>query len=96
MVLTVAQTTVFFEHNDQMGIPNATVLQLQLEGISTVDDLSDFDKDTLQQVADNLRRPGGRVQDSTPVAVMGATIPTPPFVFGAKLQKRILAACDIV
>ena len=87
MVLTAAQTTAFFEQGDQMGIPHATVLQLWREGIDSVDDLSDFDKDTLQQVADNLRRPGGRIQDPTPGAVVGATIPTPPFVFGAKSQK---------
>jgi hypothetical protein len=29
MVLTVAQTTAFFESADQMSIPNATVIQLQ-------------------------------------------------------------------
>jgi hypothetical protein len=87
MVLTGAQMTSFFESNDQMGIPHSTVLQLQDEGISTVDDLSDFDKDTLKQVADNLRHPGGRIQDPTPGAVVGATIPTPPFVFGAMSQK---------
>ena len=96
MVLTAAQTTAFFENGDQMGIPNATVMQLQNEGISSVDDLIDFDKDTLQQVADNLCCPGGRIQDPTPGAALGATIPTPPFVFGAKSQKRLLAACDIV
>jgi hypothetical protein len=96
MVLTGAQTTAFFEALDQMSIPNATVMQLQNEGISNVDDLIDFDKDTLQQVADNLRRPGGRIQDPTPGAAEGATIPTPPFVFGAKSQKRLLAACNIV
>jgi hypothetical protein len=44
MVLTVAQTTVFFEAADQMSIPNATVMQLQNEGISSVNDLIDFDK----------------------------------------------------
>jgi hypothetical protein len=96
MVLTNAQMTVFFEGNNQMGIPNDTVIQLQAEGITTVDDLVDFDKDTLQQVAGSLRRPGGRVPDPTPGAAAGATIPTPPFVFGAKSQKRLLAACDIV
>ena len=57
MVLTAAQTTVFFENADQMAIPNATVLQLVAEGINTVDDLSEFDKDTIQQIASNLRRP---------------------------------------
>jgi hypothetical protein len=55
MVLTAAQTAAFFEHNDQMGIPDLMVIQLQNEGILTVQELNDFYKDTLQQVADNLR-----------------------------------------
>ena len=33
--------------NNQMGILHATILQFQLEGISGVDDLADFDKDSL-------------------------------------------------
>jgi hypothetical protein len=67
-----------------------TVVQLQNEGISTVDEPNDFDKDTLQQVA--------RTTYETPTtgAVMGTTISTPPFVFGAKYQKRLLAASEIV
>jgi hypothetical protein len=96
MVLTNAHTTAFFEAAAQMGIPRATVVQLVNEGISTVDDLSEFDRDSLQQVADNLRRPGGRIPDPTVGAIAGATIPTPPFVFGAKSQQRLLVACDIV
>ena len=79
-----------------MAIPAATRIQLQEEGIDTVNDLVDFDKDTLKQVADNLRRPGGRVPDPDPGAAAGATIPTPLFVFGAKSQMRLLAACDLV
>ena len=54
MVLTAAQTTAFFENNDQMGIPHATVIQLQQEGIDTIDDSADFDKDSLVQLAANL------------------------------------------
>ena len=96
MVLTAAQTTAFFEDAGQMGIPHATVVQLAHEGIETVDDLADFDKDSLQQVADNLRRPGGRVPDPDPNAQQGATIPTPSFVFGAKSHKRLLVGCDLV
>ena len=96
MVLTNAQTVVFFESAQQMSIPHTTVIQLQNEGISTVDDLSDFDKDTLQQVADNLHCPGGRIPDPTIGAAVGATIATPPFIFGAKSQKCLLSACDIV
>ena len=93
MVFTAAQTQAFFEDADQMGIPHATVQQLQNEGITAVDDLAEFDKDSLQQLADNLRRPGGRVPDPNDP---NATIPTPPFVFGAKSQKRLLVACDLV
>ena len=96
MVLTANQTTAFFENADQMALPRATVLHLQTEGILAVADLSDFDKDTLTQIAENLRRPGGRVPDPSPLAAVGATIPTPPFIFGAKSQMRLKVACDLV
>ena len=96
MVLTVAQMNTFFEHANQMGIPHTTVIQLCAEGIEAVTDLADFDKDSLQQLADNLRRPGGRVPDPNPGAPAAATIPTPPSVFGAKSQKRIAVTCDLV
>ena len=96
MVLTAAQTTTFFEHAEQMGIPHATVLQLQSKGITLVSDLVDFNKDSLQQLADNLRHPGGCIPDPNPGAPPGSTIPTPPFVFGAKSQRRITVACDLV
>ena len=39
-----------------MGIPHDTVIQIQNEGISMVDDLADFDKDSLSQLLDNLRK----------------------------------------
>ena len=80
MVLTAAQMTSFFENADQMGVQHATVVQLALEGIQTVDDLADFDKEALQQLADNLRRPRGRVPNPDPGAAAGSTIPTPAFV----------------
>ncbi len=80
MVLTAAQTTLFFEGAAQMAIPNATVLELFNEGINTVDDLSEFDTDTIVQIAYNLRRPPA-----------GA-----PFVLGAKSQKRQMVACQLV
>ncbi len=96
MVLTAAQTTAFFEAADQMAIPHATVVQMVIEGITTVDDLAEFDKDSLQQLADNLRRPGGRVPHPDINPPDGTTIPTPPFTFGIKSQKRLLVATDLV
>jgi hypothetical protein len=80
MVLTAAQTTLFFENGTQMAILHATVLELVNKGINTVDDLSEFDKDTIGQIAYNLRRPPA-----------GA-----PLVFGAKSQKRLIVACELV
>ena len=96
MVLTAAQTTAFFESPDQMGIPHATMVQMQLEGIQSVPDLADFEKDSLQQLADNLRKPGGRIPDPDPNAPAGATIPMPAFTYGAKSQKRLTVACDFI
>jgi hypothetical protein len=96
MPLTAAQTTAFFEQDAQMGIPNETVIQLQQEGITTVEDLVDFDKDTMEQIAANLRHPAGRIPDPNPNAAPGATIPTPSFVFGAKSQKRRITASKLL
>ena len=96
MGLTAAQTTAFFENPDQMGIPHATMEQMQQEGIQSVADLVDFEKQFLQQRADNLKKHGGRVADPDPNAALGATIPTPAFTYGAKSQKRLTVACDLI
>jgi hypothetical protein len=56
-----------------MGIPQATVVQLATEGITSVIDHANFDKESLQQLADNLRRPG-RVPGPNPAAQSGTTI----------------------
>ena len=96
MVLSAAQTTAFFESPDQMGIPHSTMVQMQLEGIQSVADIADFEKDFLLKLADNLRKPGGRIPDPDPNAPAGATIPTPAFTYGAKSQKRLTAACDLI
>ena len=96
MVLTAAQTTAFFENPDQMGIPHKTMVQMQEEGIQTVADLAYFEKQSLQQLAVNLRKPGGRIPDPNPNTAPGATIPMPAFTYGAKSQKRLTVACDLV
>jgi hypothetical protein len=96
MPLTAAQIASFFEDDDQMGLTNDTVNKLVEEGIDVPSDLADFDKDTLKQVAENLRKPGGRVPNPDPNAPAGATIETPPFLFGAKSQKRLLEAGELI
>jgi hypothetical protein len=100
MVITVAQNVAFFEDNDQMAMERSTVQRLAHEGIQTITDLVDFDEDSLKQVAENLRRPAGRLPDPTigqvGGAVAGATVPTPPFVFGAKSQARLAFAAELL
>ena len=86
----------FFEDDKQMGIPHAMVIQLQTEGIMAIGDLADFEKDSLQQLADNLCCSGGRIPNPSPNAATGATVPMPTFTFGAKYWKRLLVACDLV
>eukprot|EP00957_Ditylum_brightwellii_P083800 6369505-Ditylum_brightwellii.AAC.1 len=57
MVLTNAQTTVFFKDNDQMAIHHNTIVHLVNEGISAVNDVEEFQKTDIKQIAANLRRP---------------------------------------
>ena len=63
MVLTAAQTTACFENPDQLGIPHETMVQTQREGIQAVADPADFENQEVQQLGDNLRKPGGRIPD---------------------------------
>ena len=72
MVLTSAQPAAFFHEEAQMGIPNHAIAQVQAEGLTNVHDFADFDKEYLQQLADNLRKPGGRVPYPNPNAAPGA------------------------
>ena len=104
MVITGAKTMLFFEANYHMAIPPPTLAQLRNEGITMINDLGEFDKDKLQQITNNLRGPGGRVPEPNyvppnPMPVLSPvvlTVPTPPFIFGAKIQKRLQVACEIV
>ena len=104
MTITAAQTKAFFEVNDQMAIPQPTLLQLQNQGITSVDDLAKFNKETLQQIVDNLRIRGGRIPDPNYVPPALMLVPeliipmvlTPPFILGAKSQKCLQVACDLV
>jgi hypothetical protein len=96
MPLTAAQVTAFFKDVAQMGTPNATVVQLQEEGVLNANNLVHFDRDTVKQIAANLQRPAGRAADPNPAVATGATILTPPFAFGAKSQQRLIHAAKLV
>ena len=93
MVLTNAQIDLFFTNADQIALCPAPALKLADEGILGPADLLELDKKSMMQISDNLRRPGGRVVDPSNLT---ATIPTPPYVFGAKSQQRLNVACSVV
>ena len=95
MVFTATQKTAFFAEAGQLAIMLDTRTHLAKEGIKTVDDLDEFDDESLKQITDNFRRPGGRIPDPNAGAVNGATIPTPSFVFGAKSQLCLKSAITI-
>eukprot|EP00957_Ditylum_brightwellii_P003501 265409-Ditylum_brightwellii.AAC.1 len=65
-----------------MAIPHDTVVHLVNKGILTVNDLEEFQKSDIKQIAANLRRP---------------IVPrTPLLILGAKSIKRLTAACKLV
>jgi hypothetical protein len=92
MPFTAAQTTAFFEEEDQMPLAHATRLQLAVKGLAQVNDLTEFDNDCLKQITENVCKPGGTVPDPKPNATEGAVIPTLAFVFGAKSQAHLKVA----
>ena len=95
MVVNTTQTTDFFTEPVNMALPANTRLAIAQEGLEDFDDLVEFDEKSLKQITENLRRPKGCVPDPDPNAAVGATIPTPSFVFGTKSQLSIKAAFDI-
>jgi hypothetical protein len=80
MVFTANQTAAFFRDDTQMHIPEATVVALAVEGITTVQDLEEFESDDFKQLVSNLRSPTG----------------DGPFVLGAKSLKRLKVAAKAV
>jgi hypothetical protein len=83
MILTTAQITAFFEDADQMTIPHATILQLQVKGIVSPDGLAEFDDASLKQITENLCHPSWQIPDQDPNAAPGGAtiIATPPYIF---------------
>ena len=66
MVLTDNGVRLFFHADNHMAIPVATIVLLVQEGIEHPDELQDFDKESLKDVANNLINPGGRIPHPDP------------------------------
>ena len=92
--LTQQELQAFFTEARQMAIPLATVNGgLMQEGITTVEDLEEFNDDDLKAVRDNLKKPSGTVPDPND---NNLRIPAPAYVIGAKSFKRIKIAAAAV
>ena len=86
----------FFEEGGQMGIPHETVQGLSDQGIDSPDDLSEFDKDSLNQVMEYLRKPGDRIASTVAGAAAGATMARPAYKISAKSLTRLIMAAELV
>eukprot|EP00957_Ditylum_brightwellii_P085223 6480812-Ditylum_brightwellii.AAC.1 len=82
--LTKDKTTFFFTNAKQMEVMKETLTQLGHEGIKKVEDLAEFSKDNWKQVAENLKRPGGRMKnpDKEHGNKNPSTIAQTPYPFG--------------
>ena len=96
MTLTAAQINQFFEQEYQMGIPHKMVVHIKNEGITTVDDLSKFDKGTIDHIDANIWLPEVRIPNPNPKTETGTMISTTTFVFGSKSQKGLVIAARLV
>ena len=96
MVLSSAQTNAFFEYLAHMGFPRPTVVYLQQEGIIIVNDISNFNKTTIKQLAVKLRFPAGHVKHPNRPDNVDAMIPTSTFVFGARSRTRLTISAKLV
>eukprot|EP00957_Ditylum_brightwellii_P013619 1027487-Ditylum_brightwellii.AAC.1 len=67
-----------------MEVSKETLAQLGLEGIKKVKDLAEFSKDNWKQVAEKLKRLGGRLKNSDKVQGNNnpSMIPQTPYPFG--------------
>ena len=86
-----------------MALEHRTRMQLQTEGITTPDDLTDFDEEIIKQVVENLRKPGGQVPNPLYVANTNGQfprdipqmIPTPPYKLSAISLARLKGAIEL-
>jgi hypothetical protein len=93
MVLTAGQITSFFEDADQMGLKNRTRIDsLVPEGITTVDELKEWDDDDWDQWASNFKRPDKTADPLNP-ALLIATV---PYSLSVKSLKRLKTASKLV
>ena len=88
MPWTANQISSFFENNDQMGIPNRTLTAMRNEGITTIDDLAEFEDDDFKTMVESFRHPP-LIPDPNNAAQQ---VRQHPFQLGARSLKRLKVA----
>ena len=92
MPWTANQTSSFFENNDQMGIPNRTVMAMRNEGTTTIDDLAEFEDDDFKAMVESFRNPP-LIPDPNNAAQQ---VRQNPFQLGARSLKRLKVTAQAV
>ena len=93
MVLTAAQIIAFFEEPLQCGLENRTRIDsLDAEGISSIDDLAEWEDDDWDQWSKNCKRPDKSPDPNNP----GQLIDTVPYSLSVKSLKRLKIASKLV
>eukprot|EP00957_Ditylum_brightwellii_P088172 6715721-Ditylum_brightwellii.AAC.1 len=95
--LNKEQTSTFFTSSRQMEVLKEMLFQLGQEGTKMVKDLAEFSKENWKQAAENLKRPGGWMKnpDKKQDENNPPTIPQTPYLFGVRMQKRLLEASEL-
>ena len=97
MVFTAAQLTAFFTAADYLGLSARTATAFAAEGIATPADLAEFNKEGLDAIFRNLRKPpraiqGGPGRGAAGRGGGGHLVDVEPYIVPAKSQMRIIAS----
>ena len=79
---------------DVIGVPDPRERReaIQEQGLNTINDLLEFDKESIDTLCYAVRKPGGTIPDPDPNAAANATIPNPGYSVPAICEKRLIAA----
>ena len=99
MVFTAAQLTAFFTTADYLRLSARTAAAIAAEGITEPADLAEFDKEGLDAIFRNLRKPPRALQGGAGRGAAGrgggggrGLVDVEPFIVPAKSQMRIYAS----
>eukprot|EP00957_Ditylum_brightwellii_P007553 571442-Ditylum_brightwellii.AAC.1 len=80
-----------------MEVSKEMLVQLGKEGIKELEDLAEFSKEIWKQVAENLKRMGGWMKNLDKKKDINnlSMVPQTLYLFGARIQKRLLEASEL-